>query len=62
MKAKAKKVETEAVVSAKCMTCGHIKEIREGEVPAGEHPMCPKDYGPMVPVRAFTRTKTKVGK
>jgi hypothetical protein len=32
------------VVIAKCVGCGHEKEVQPREVPAGELPMCPKCY------------------
>lgn len=37
-----------AVVIAKCVGCGHEREIGEGDVPKGGHPMCEKCYMPMV--------------
>jgi hypothetical protein len=31
-----------AVVIAKCVGCGYEREIKAGEIPKGEMPMCPK--------------------
>ena len=43
------------VVTAKCVSCAHRKSFGPGEVPAGEEPMCPKCYSPMVVVGATVR-------
>lgn len=45
----------EAVVIAKCIGCGHRREIRAGEVPKGQMPECPKCYSVMVAERAEVR-------
>lgn len=37
-----------ATVTAKCVGCGATRQIKEGEVPAGEMPMCEKCFSPMV--------------
>ena len=38
----------EATVTAKCMGCGHKREIKAGEVPAGMMPTCDRCYGVMI--------------
>ena len=43
---------TEIVVIAKCVGCGHQQEIKAGEVPKGENPMCPSCFMPMVAEKA----------
>jgi hypothetical protein len=40
------------VVTAKCVGCGATRDIKEGEVPEGEVPMCLKCLSPMVAVEA----------
>ena len=40
------------VVIAKCVGCGHEQEIKAGEIPRGEHPMCPKCFMPMIAEKA----------
>lgn len=42
-------------VKVRCVQCGHEREIGPGEVPAGEIPFCPRDFGVMVPVSADAR-------
>lgn len=37
-----------ATVNVKCVGCGATREIKEGEVPADETPMCEKCFSPMV--------------
>lgn len=41
-----------AEVTAKCIGCGAIREIKAGEVPKGEQPMCSDCGMPMVAVKA----------
>ncbi len=36
------------VVMARCVGCGHRQEIKAGEIPKGEMPMCPNCFMPMV--------------
>ena len=36
------------IVTAKCSGCGKMREIKVGEIPAGEHPMCDECYMPMI--------------
>lgn len=36
------------IVIAKCIACDFKKEIKAGEVPIGENPMCPNCFMPMV--------------
>jgi hypothetical protein len=50
---------TETVVTAKCVGCGHKREIRAGEIPKGEMPMCPKCFMPMLADKAIRRRKKK---
>jgi len=40
------------VVIVKCVQCGKRRDIKAGEVPKGEVPMCDDCYMPMVAVRA----------
>ena len=47
---------SKAVVIVKCVGCGHKQEIKAGEVAPGDHPMCPKCFMPMVPVKAVAKT------
>ena len=42
----------QATVTAKCIGCGAIREIRLGEVAANDVPMCDKCMMPMVAVKA----------
>lgn len=42
------------VVIVKCVGCGTIKEIKPGEIPKDEVPMCDKCFMPMVAERAKT--------
>ncbi len=42
-------------VIAKCVSCGHKKKIKPGEVAEGDHPMCEKCYSPMVAERAVKK-------
>lgn len=37
-------------VRVRCVGCGAKRDIKPGEVPAGEVPMCTKCYSPMVVV------------
>ncbi len=48
-------MKTTAVI-AKCVGCGHKKEIKAGEVAPGDQPMCPKCYMPMVATKAVVRS------
>lgn len=41
-----------ATVTAKCVGCGAVREIGEGEVAPGDMPTCPKCFSPMVAVEA----------
>ena len=47
----------ETVVIAKCTGCGKKREIKAGEIPKGDHPMCSECYMPMVAVSAKTKKK-----
>ena len=38
----------EAVVRARCVCCGHERDIRAGEVPEGQQPYCERCMMPMV--------------
>lgn len=40
------------VIKCRCIGCGHIRQITQGTIPAGEHPMCDQCLMPMVPVSA----------
>lgn len=42
------KKETTTIVIAKCVSCGAEKEIKAGEIPVGEVPMCDKCFSPMM--------------
>ena len=46
---------TQVTVTARCVCCGHTREIKAGEIAKGDHPMCPKCYSPMVAERAIAR-------
>jgi hypothetical protein len=35
-------------VIAKCIGCGDKREIKAGEIPVGEQPMCQKCFMPMI--------------
>lgn len=37
-----------AIVTAKCIGCGHTKEIRPGEIKPDDVPICEKCYMPMI--------------
>ncbi len=37
-----------AAVATKCIGCGQRQEIKPGEVKAGDVPLCPKCYMPMI--------------
>ena len=39
-------------IKAKCVCCGEVKEIKEGDIKNGDHPMCDKCFSPMVAVSA----------
>lgn len=56
-----KKAETEVTVTvtAECIACKHRREIKPGEVPAGEVPFCEKCFNPMVAVRASAKTRRR---
>jgi len=41
-----------AMVVAKCIGCNARREIKPGDVPVGEHPMCEKCGMPMTAVAA----------
>lgn len=45
----------EKVVIARCVSCQHEQDVKAGEVPEGEVPMCEKCMSPMVAVRAEFR-------
>ena len=47
----------ETVVVAECVQCMKRRDIKAGEVPKGEVPMCDDCYMPMVAVRAETRSR-----
>ena len=40
------------VVIAKCIGCGEKREIKENEIPKGNHPCCNKCGMPMIAERA----------
>jgi len=42
----------EIIVTAKCIGCGEKREIKAGEIPEGEQPMCEKCFMPMVAQKA----------
>lgn len=46
---------TTAVVTAKCVQCGEKKDFGPNDVAPGDHPMCPKCFMPMVPVKAESK-------
>lgn len=46
----------EAVVIAKCVSCGYKGEIKAREIPKGEVPICPKCFSLMVAEKAETKT------
>jgi len=46
---------SKAVVVAKCVSCGHKKEIGAGEVGSSDVPTCPKCYMPMVADKAVIK-------
>ncbi len=35
-------------VIVKCVSCGATRQIKEGEIEEGFHPICSKCYSPMV--------------
>jgi Zn finger protein HypA/HybF involved in hydrogenase expression len=41
-----------ATVTAKCVACEAQRQIKEGEVPPGDQPMCEKCGSPMVAIGA----------
>ena len=41
-------IMADSYVVAKCVGCGARRNIRPGEIPAGDHPMCSKCFSPMV--------------
>lgn len=45
-----------AAVIAKCVGCGHKREIKPGEVAPGDQPMCDKCHMPMVATKAVLRS------
>ncbi len=46
---------SELVVIVKCVGCGNKKELRTGEIPPDEQPMCDKCFMPMIPTKAKTK-------
>ncbi len=42
----------ETVIIAKCVSCGYKREIKAGEIPNGEVPMCPKCFSLMMAEKA----------
>lgn len=46
MKKRAKSYDV--AVTCRCVNCGAKRDIRAGEVPKGDIPMCEKCYSPMV--------------
>jgi hypothetical protein len=52
----AAKAQVEVVVVAKCVTCGTHRDIRAGEIPRGETPMC-ECGSPMAAKKATVRRK-----
>ena len=44
------------VVTVRCVSCGHVRGVREGEIPAGDHPMCERCFSPMIPVSATVKS------
>ena len=40
------------IVIAKCIDCGLAREIKAGEIPEGETPLCPNCFMPMVAEKA----------
>lgn len=47
-----KKMKSEVIVTAKCVGCGKTREIRAGEIPDDEQPMCDICYMPMIAEKA----------
>lgn len=45
-------IMSEAVVTAECIGCKARRDIRAGEIPKEEVPMCQKCFNPMVAVKA----------
>lgn len=45
------------IVIAKCVGCGHTREIMEGEVAYGDVPMCELCFNPMIAEKAEIREK-----
>lgn len=43
-------------VIAKCIGCGTKREIKAGEIPKGEMPICPKCGMPMIAEKATNKT------
>jgi hypothetical protein len=43
---------SKAVVIVKCVGCGHKQEVKAGEIAPEDHPVCPKCFMPMIPVKA----------
>lgn len=43
------------VVIVKCVSCGYEKEVKAGEVPKDEVPMCDRCFMPMVPKKAVNK-------
>jgi hypothetical protein len=39
-------------VEVQCIMCKTKRDIKAGEIAPGDHPMCNKCFGPMVPTRA----------
>jgi len=39
---------SKVIVTAKCVGCGHARDIGPGEIPPGQQPMCDKCFMPMV--------------
>lgn len=48
----AKKIEKTVSVRVRCIGCRAEREVKAGEVKAGDHPMCEKCFMPTVPVEA----------
>ena len=47
--------EKKVIVIVECVNCKDTREVKAGEVPQGEMPMCEKCFNPMIAKRSEYR-------
>jgi len=52
------RVRAQVTVTAECVVCGSRRDIKPGDIPAGETPFCEKCYSPMIAVKASAKKRS----